>query len=547
MRTRFIIITLSIFLFMSTGQAIAGVIGSAGPTYPTSVAVGETNIPVAISVENKSTTPQNTCSTQFAAIAHTTSCGDTGSLSLCDNPDPGVFEVVNCDGTSVAATGSSNAGCAGSGNPYSCCTGAGTGTCNACDGVNFVCNVVDVGTGKVQFTRQDANPIVLGAPNSLTAGCAIDFLVNALALPTVDGSPPPFGLDGIQTWQLASAEPSFGTTASCANPAVGSAAGSSAVTVEGCGDGIVNGDEFCDDGNDINDDGCRNDCTACGDGVVNDGETCDDGNTDDLDACGNDCLPNICGDGVVNNGEVCDDGNDIDTDACRNDCTPPQNEATCRTPGFWGTHAGAVKTNSDNITQLVIDLGGGSLDVCGQCISTTVPVNDASSAVEAICVSPSGDIVLQNARQLTALALNCIVSGFGSDCSGDAYLADLFSDCNNACTDVASTRTNEECRDEIDCFNNGGNFDLSTGCTLLTDNCHERILGVCEDGTICTVENTTDGICDSDGSQCNPGPAGSSRDCNIAIKNHCAVLPLDNCSAKGGQGEACCGSDSCPL
>jgi hypothetical protein len=114
----------------------------------------------------------------------------------------------------------------------------------------------------------------------------------------------------------------------------------------------------------------------------------------------------------------------------------------CRTPGFWGSHAfeNPDKPRSQNITQQVLDAGGG-LEICGECITTTVPVKDASSAVEAMCASPSGNILLQNARQLTALGLNCSVSGFGGDCSGDPFLAELMADCNAACVGKASTRS----------------------------------------------------------------------------------------------------------
>ena len=257
----------------------------------------------------------------------------------------------------------------------------------------------------------------------------------------------------------------------------------------------------------------------------------------------------------------CDDNNVCTDDRCDSvaGCVFVDNgscrEAICRTPGFWGTHARAnpAKKNSKNITQAVINAGGGALFVCGECINATVPVNNAASSVEATCVSPRGAIVLQNARQLTALALNCIVSGFGDDCSGDASLTALFSDCNNACVGAASTRTNTQCRNEIDCFNNGGQYNAGTGfcqtgtcangaacngdracadlsrCTPLPDNCHDRRL-VNEDLGL-----------DFDP----PGPAGSSDDCNAAIGNHCAILPL-TCSATTGSGEACCGSDSCP-
>jgi len=94
-----------------------------------------------------------------------------------------------------------------------------------------------------------------------------------------------------------------------------------------CGDGFVHeGVEECDDGNDIDYDGCTNDCRLprCGDGILQEGEECDDGNWDDNDACTNSCTVAVCGDGVVWFGrEACDDGNDIDDDGCTSDCALP--------------------------------------------------------------------------------------------------------------------------------------------------------------------------------------------------------------------------------
>ena len=91
-----------------------------------------------------------------------------------------------------------------------------------------------------------------------------------------------------------------------------------------CGDGIVGGDETCDDGGNADEDGCNSICQAesCGDGVLQSGlgETCDDGNSIDDDACDVGCLSNFCGDGQVNNGEECDDTNLDDLDDCGTDC-----------------------------------------------------------------------------------------------------------------------------------------------------------------------------------------------------------------------------------
>ena len=95
-----------------------------------------------------------------------------------------------------------------------------------------------------------------------------------------------------------------------------------------CGNGIVEGDEACDDGNDSNNDECLNTCelNVCGDDYVYTGvESCDDGDengqTCDADyggscsSCSVTCQYTIssgeyCGDGIRNGTEACD-GSDV--------------------------------------------------------------------------------------------------------------------------------------------------------------------------------------------------------------------------------------------
>jgi fibro-slime domain-containing protein len=105
-----------------------------------------------------------------------------------------------------------------------------------------------------------------------------------------------------------------------------------------CGDGVIAGEELCDDGeaNGANYGGCAADCTPgahCGDGTADDpDEQCDNGlNLDGYqtegaeDACAPGCvLPPFCGDGLVDPsfGELCDDGiNDGTYDGCNPDCS----------------------------------------------------------------------------------------------------------------------------------------------------------------------------------------------------------------------------------
>ena len=91
-----------------------------------------------------------------------------------------------------------------------------------------------------------------------------------------------------------------------------------------CGDGAVyEGVEECDDGNDVDLDGCSNACVAgiCGDGIIQETEECDDENMEATDACTSECLNAVCGDSYVYEGvEECDDGNDVDTDECTAAC-----------------------------------------------------------------------------------------------------------------------------------------------------------------------------------------------------------------------------------
>jgi cysteine-rich repeat protein len=95
----------------------------------------------------------------------------------------------------------------------------------------------------------------------------------------------------------------------------------------GCGDGIVDPGEDCDEGDLINEDGCSNVCLneICGDGIVQSsfGELCDNGqnNSDTTpDACRTNCQPSFCGDGVPDQDEECDDANNIADDGCELGC-----------------------------------------------------------------------------------------------------------------------------------------------------------------------------------------------------------------------------------
>jgi hypothetical protein len=221
---------------------------------------------------------------------------------------------------------------------------------------------------------------------------------------------------------------------------------------------------------------------------------------------------------------------------------PPecQDATLCRTPGFWGRRGGIEKApKSQNITQQVID-SVGFLDVCGVQITNT-DLGSSQSAIEGICQSPAGTIERQLFRQLTAAALNCVMSGGGNDCTG-VSIGTHYAECNAVCTGGGTLDANT-CIDGLDCFNNGGMWDGTeciTGsgfCWLIGGDgpvlepngpytCNDQDIGVdgCIDGEFCQPDETChdrvlcqddpDGLCFAP-----PGPASSPKKCNIARKN----------------------------
>jgi len=261
----------------------------------------------------------------------------------------------------------------------------------------------------------------------------------------------------------------------------------------------------------------------------------------------------------------CDDADICTDDSCvpaSGDCQHifnPENDESCqgdevcRTPGFWGTHADADedKACSQNITQAVIDAAGGSIEICGVTICNTL-VDDAGSAVEAMCMKVQGFETRQLIRQLTAARLNCIVSGeAGGACDGIS-INDVYDACNTACAAgevTADVGSNEDvnCVSAIDCFNNGGQYDFETGACF-TGTCQVPDAGIlqpifcnatdapCEVGECVPFPNNchsaefpeefdfpNDSLSPSDPCFEKQGPAGSSDECKAAHKTPCSL------------------------
>ncbi len=145
------------------------------------------------------------------------------------------------------------------------------------------------------------------------------------------------------------------------------------MNTSGCGNGVLEVGEQCDDGNAASGDGCSASCQIepgwicialgtpclrevyCGDGIVVPPETCDDGNSVPGDGCSGTCQtePNftcttpgqpctstiICGDGIVEGNEACDDGTTTGLAGCSADCLMVNPGWTCPPAGGACTRA----------------------------------------------------------------------------------------------------------------------------------------------------------------------------------------------------------------
>lgn len=204
---------------------------------------------------------------------------------------------------------------------------------------------------------------------------------------------------------------------------------------------------------------------------------------------------------------------------------PPEFDFICRTPGFWGTRSDDEpkgkngKKPTINITQAVIDAApGGTLgEICGTEVNMTGAFDsegpsDATlakgSATEAMCVRIQGDLRRQVARQLTAAALNCTISGLGPDCT-DGEIGDMFAACNLLCEVGASNDSLGACIDFFD--------DLNNGVLAQVEGCHDRVL----------VNESLSLDFDP------PGPAGGSGECSEANGNGIKTPADPICAAPG--------------
>ena len=460
-----------------------------------------------------------------------------------------------CSTVSWTARPSDNAHCTGAGAPDSCCTGTGTGTCTG---------------NEIVFTPSPEIMFSPGVDASTFTNCTFSFPVK------LDNFEPTSGTDADNTPHSVQVVAGYNTgtfDATCINGGQSGAQNTSGVpicqscpTCQQCNtstglcanladsqtdtrctdtDGTLCTKPGCEAGACVQAHIPAPTCPTCQECKANTGQ-CGALNDSQTDTRCTDTDASLC------TKPGCEAGSCVQSHIPPPTCTNPQcNECKadtgqcgpitptpagcgveiCRTPGFWGTHAGREKARSQNITQAVLNAAGGCIEICGEIIDNTL-LNSADSAVEAICVSPRGTQELQLVRQLTATALNCIITNGSPDCT-NVSIQDVFQACDAACA-AGDPSAADTCIGLLDCFNNGGTIDNTGSCVSGgTNNCHNQPL--INDSLNLNFEP--------------PGPAGSSNECNDALGNTCTVIPPGETSCGTGlkcSGTETCGQTSCP-
>jgi cysteine-rich repeat protein len=265
---------------------------------------------------------------------------------------------------------------------------------------------------------------------------------------------------------------------------------------EACGNGIIETDEGCDDGNTTAGDGCGTTCLLEDDQSCTAGAECESTVCDTLGS--NTCEQvNVCGNGVLEpgQGEVCDDGGTDDGDGCSDNCLLEEGGlctlgTQCATGQCDADGLGCVACFDDQ-TGTAIDSGCGGL----------APYCDAS-VVFPFCVA------------------GCADDGSGATdigCSGS----------DNACDESRSNPICVDCTETADCA-------LGDACDVATHSCVEGCFedSDCRDvgAALCDTSVSTPGACVT----CFNDQAGANPDEGCTN----AALPICN-GATGEAGSAC--------
>jgi len=245
----------------------------------------------------------------------------------------------------------------------------------------------------------------------------------------------------------------------------------------------------------------------------------DDGTQDDVDVTDLewDDAPGQCGNGRVETGEECDDGNDVEGDGCDNDCTfSCREDWECADPDICNgretcspdTHTCGPGPPRQNGFLCAADPRSICLEVA--CVESTCGDGFVDTGGGEFCDPPAADGCLEDCGKPCATDTDCPDDGNpcngteycavftetcarrdplsdGSECDGEAGLICVSSTCQESiCGDgYEDSAAGEECDD--------GNFTDGDGCNRnCLYSCHDT--AECDDGLACTED-----LCDTEG------------------------------------------------
>ena len=309
-----------------------------------------------------------TCDIEDGFPCNITAPGDTDDDScesnICDTTggSPGICEPANSCGNSVLETGE---GCDdGNNTPGDGCNA----TCEIEDG--FPCNITAPGDTDDDSCESNICDTSGGSPGI----CQPDNFCGNSVLETGEGCDDGNNTPGDGCNATCDIEDGFpcnitapGDTDddSCESNICDTTGGSPGICepANTCGNGVLEADEGCDDGNDTPGDGCNASCliedgNACNEtppGETGD-DSCDSGVCDTSGGAPGVCVPAGCGNNLLEAGEGCDDGNNTDGDGCNAMCLIENGDPCNETP--------PGETGDDSCDSGFCDVSGGAPGVC---------------------------------------------------------------------------------------------------------------------------------------------------------------------------------------
>ncbi|MFL5321649.1 MAG: DVUA0089 family protein [Myxococcaceae bacterium] len=337
----------------------------------------------------------------------------------------------------------------------------------------------------------------------------------------------------------------------------------SGLCLSSCGNGQLQTDEQCDDGNRQNGDGCSSNCqkesgyscsgtpsvctTRCGDGVKAPSEGCDDGNTSNGDGCSGTCTveagfacagePSVCatncGDGVIVGNEVCDDHNTTAGDGCSPTCTAEPGYSCNGAPSVCQTVCGDGQKAG---TETCDDSNSFSGDGCSS--SCAIETGYACTGSPSVCAPVCGNGLRNGSEQCDDGNTNN-GDGCDSSCNKESGWS-----CNSAQPSVCTSTCGDGIRvGQEQC--DDGNLSNLDGCTA---SCSVKTGYVCNTATP-NVCNTVCGDSIRAGNEgCDDGNPnsgdGCSASCAVETGYSCDLNSPNVCTTSCGDGIKA-GSEAC--